>query len=196
LPSDDQVLYTHCSASLAGIVKEPALANVVPTPASVTIDLNTLSGCLLAAEGAGPIETTELKAAAEAVRQDWQLLAKSVQRILRAGPSEAVPAILANILMYQSNVGQRKPKAPLEVEQPPGWPSGSVHAVALAVVGALTYGWEWSLDQLAWNVVTTGKSFTTLTGFTPGKVYWFRVRAFLRGDTMTAYTQTVSLMVK
>jgi len=196
LPVDEHELHTHCSASLTAIIKETALATVVPATSVVTTDLGTLATCLEGAEGNGPIQTAQLKAAAETVRQDFQLLAKSAQRILRTLPLETALAILVNILMYPSNVGKRKPKAPLDVVQPLGWPSGSVHALALAVAGALTYGWESSLDQVTWTVFTTGASEATLTGLTPGKLYYFRVRAFLRGDTLSAYTQVVSLMVR
>jgi hypothetical protein len=35
----------------------------------------------------------------------------------------------------------------------------------------------------------------TFTGLTPGKTYWFRVRAFLRDGTTTDYVHPVSLMV-
>ena len=98
--------------------------------------------------------------------------------------------------MYPSNIGQRKPKAALAAVQPPGVASGSVHVIALAVLSALTYGWESSLDQLSWTVTTTGQSRTTLTGLTPGKTYYFRFRAFRRNNTVMDYSQVVTLLVK
>lgn len=196
LPDDPQELSTHCTASWAGLQKETVLASVVTASAGVPADLAELATCLAAAENGGPAATTALVAAEAKIRQDWHLIALSTQAVLRAGPLEDAPAILANVLMYPSNVGERKPKPPLEVQQTQTWPSGSVHAVALAILGAQTYGWEASLDQVSWVVTTTAQSYTTLTGLTPGKLYYFRVRAFLRDNTMTAYTQTVFLLVR
>jgi hypothetical protein len=41
----------------------------------------------------------------------------------------------------------------------------------------------------------TGQAHVLVTGLTPGKLYYFRVRAFLRDGSTTAYVQSVSLMV-
>jgi hypothetical protein len=41
----------------------------------------------------------------------------------------------------------------------------------------------------------TGGTRVTVTGLTPGKLYYFRFRVFLRGDTTTDYLQTVSFTV-
>jgi hypothetical protein len=43
--------------------------------------------------------------------------------------------------------------------------------------------------------MTWGKTRLVITGLTPGKVYWFRVRAFLRSGTTTDPVSAVSLMV-
>jgi hypothetical protein len=58
-----------------------------------------------------------------------------------------VPPILANCMMYASNVGSHKPKAPIAAYH--AGTSGSVKLVALAILGALTYEWEWSVDQVS-----------------------------------------------
>jgi len=88
--------------------------------------------------------------------------------------------------------GTRKPKPPLAVKQRM---SGTVTVAALAILNALTYDWEWSVDQATWATTTTGAANATLTGLTPGKTYYFRVRAFLRDGTETAYVGPISLMV-
>jgi hypothetical protein len=196
LPDDPQDLLTHCTASCTAVQKEPALANVVPAASVMNADTAALNVALVAAEGGGPIPTSAVETAVASLKQDYQLLAKSVQGILRSGPIEAVPGILSAILMYQSNVGKRKPKAPFEVVQPTTWPSGSVHAIALAVPSAQTYGWEFSVDQKSWTVVTTAQSDAVLTGFTPGTMYYFRFRCFLRNNTETAYSVTFPFMVR
>ncbi len=198
LPDDEQELLTHCNVSLAAVEKDTAhFATVIPAAtASLTPLLGALGTAITNAEGGGPTETAVLKAAAEQVRQSYNLMAKSIQPILRQLPPEQVPAILANILMYASNVGVRPPKKPFQVEQPMDWPSGSVLLVALAVAGALTYGFEASLDQVTWTVQTSGKSRATMVGLTPGKLYYFRFRAFLRDDTQTAYSTVFGLIVR
>jgi hypothetical protein len=197
LPKDPQELYTHCSASWAAIKADPTdFATPYPPGSQVEADLAALLKALQAVESGGTIETTAVRGAAAKVRQDFQMLVKYVQGVLRAGAIENAPGILANILMYVSNVGQRKPKAPFAVEQPPGMASGSVHVIALAVLTALTYGWEVSLDQQTWSVTTTGQSHAVLTGLTPGKTYYFRFRAFRRNGTQTDYSVIVPLLVR
>jgi hypothetical protein len=89
---------------------------------------------------------------------------------------------------------RRQPKPPLAAE--PGATTGTVKAAALAILGALVYTFEWSLDQQSWTSATTRKCSYLVTGLTPGKLYYFRVKAFLRDDTTTDYVATVSLIVR
>jgi hypothetical protein len=197
LPADPKDLNTHCMVSWAAIKKDTAHFPAPSPPGpEVDADLAALALALTAAEGGNAAATAELKVAADKVKQDFHQLGRYVQGALRSGAIEDAPAILANILMYPSNVGQRKPKAPFAVVQPLGVASGSVHAIALAVLSALTYGWESSLDQQTWTVTTTGQARATLTGLTPGKTYYFRFRAFRRNGTLTDYSQVVSLLVR
>jgi hypothetical protein len=43
----------------------------------------------------------------------------------------------------------------------------------------------WSLDQVAWQSMTSGQARVTIPGLTPAKLDWFRARAFLRDGTTT-----------
>jgi hypothetical protein len=198
LPDEEPALLTHCSASWGEVQKDTAHfgAQITAATGTLTPALAALGLAVTNSEGGGPVETAELKAAAEQVRQAFNLMAKSLQPVLRGLPPDQVPAILANILMYASNVGARPPKKPFDVLQPADWPSGSVHLVALAVLGALTYGYEVSLDQQSWTVQTSGKCQATVVGLTPGKLYYFRFRCFLRDDTLTAYSTVIGLIVR
>jgi hypothetical protein len=197
LPKDAQSLYLHCLMSWAAVKKDVAhFPTPLPSGTELDADSTALGNALEAAEGGGPTALAAVKAAAKKVRQDHGLLAKYVQSALRSVPIEDTPPILAAILMYASNIGKRGPKPPFEVVQPKGMPSGTVHAIALAVVSAQIYHWEASLDQLSWVVTTTSKANALLLGLTPGKMYYFRFRACVRGGTMTDYSQVVTLIAR
>lgn len=195
LPADPQELETHCTVGWDAIKADTVHFGAKPfaQAAELDQDLKDLGSAITNAKNGGPPEKAVLEAADLKVRQTWHLLVKYVQSVLRNSPIEDVPPVLVNILMYESKVGQRKPKQPLAAKQ--GAVPGSVSLVALAILGALTYGWEWSLDETNWQSTTTGQAHVTLTGLTPEKVYYFRVRAFLRDNTTSAYTQTVHIMV-
>jgi hypothetical protein len=116
-----------------------------------------------------------------------------VQTCLRKIPIEDTPPILAGVRLYRSRVGSKKPKPPLRAKHGPV--SGTAILDALAIFHALVYTWEWSVDQLAWSSTTSGGTRVALDGLVPGKLYWFRVRAFLRDRTTTDHVPAVSLMM-
>ncbi len=118
------------------------------------------------------------------MRQDIHDITRSVTKILRALSPDQVPPILAAILLYESKLGQRPPKPPLEAQDPKAGPSGTVLLVALAVAGALYYEYDWSTDQINWTLGgRLGQTRFTIAGLTPAKQYWFRVTAFMRDGT-------------
>jgi hypothetical protein len=192
LPADDNALFTHCSAGWAGVKADPGTF-ATPNPTAQQMDgaLATLGTALQAAESGSDADKEAAKAAAQTVRNLWGLLVKYVESVRRAVPIAAVPAILASVLMYVSQQGTHKPKQPLAVRQ---MASGTVTLIALAILSALTYDWEWSVDQATWTATTTGVTRATLTGLAPGKTYYFRVRALLRDGTKTDYVGPLSLM--
>jgi hypothetical protein len=192
LPADDQDLYNHCTASWEAWKANAALAGLVPANMTPDKDVATLGDALNATPGGGPPQTAAVKAAAKVVREDWQLLARYLQGYLRRGNVGDATAIATSVLMRLSNVGKRPPKPPLAVG--PGT-SGTALAVALAVLGAILYQFEWSSDQTTWSTGTSHKARLLIGGLTPGKKYWFRVKAFLRDDTWTDYIATVDMIV-
>jgi hypothetical protein len=121
------------------------------------------------------------------------LNARYAQKVLRALPVEQVPPILASVLLYASQVGKKAPKAPILAKR--AATSGSAIVILLAVASSLTYTYEWSLDQVTWQSLTTGHARVTIPGLVPGKVYWFRARAFLRDGTTTDPVGLASLIV-
>ncbi len=118
-----------------------------------------------------------------------------MQRVVRAGAISDAPAIISGVLMYVSNVGQRKPKPELAATEGPT--SGTARAAALAVLGATAYFWELGSDPQTFAVTaTTSQAHTVLSGLVPGKLYYLRFRALRRDGTMTSYSQVISFMIK
>jgi hypothetical protein len=89
--------------------------------------------------------------------------------------------------------GLRESRPPLRFAQ---GPSGSALLQALAILGALVYEWEVSVDGTSWSTFgRTSKPHVTITGLTFGKQYWFRVSAFKRDDTTTPHVTIGPFMV-
>ena len=193
LPANDAQLYEHCEAGWSTMKADTAHFTAPPSGPDMDTALTNLAAALKAEPNGGPIDTAAVKAAATAVCDLWGQIAKYAQKALRTLPVEQVPPILANVLLYESQTGRRKPKPPLAAKH--GATSGNAIVTALAILSALTYGFEWSVDQVTWSSMTSGKTRVTIGGLTPGKTYWFRVRAFLRDGTMTDYVPSVSLIV-
>jgi hypothetical protein len=194
LPKDPAALLAHCTAGSSYIYNTPATFPTPNPPASqVNAALAALSSALTSAPGGSDAQKQAVRAAAKKVRGLWGLLVPYVESVLRTQNAADVPTILASCLMYVSNIGNRNPKAPLAAEHT--GTSGSVKLIALAIADALTYDWQWSLDQQNWSTSRSGESQTVISGLIPGKQYWFRVTAFLRGNTTTDPIGPVSLFV-
>ncbi len=196
LPRSPQPLYTRCTAIWQAVKADTThFASPYPPATQIEGDLGTLGTALQAAEGGDSAAKAAVLAAAQKVRQDFRQLREYVQGVLQGLPPEEVPPILAAILLYESMVGIRAPKPPLAIKQ---GLSGSVILYALAIVGALTYEWDLSADQgVTWTVFgKTGQAQITITGLTPGKVYYFRFNAFQRDGTSTEYVIAGPFMVK
>lgn len=195
LPRDAEALYVRCVAILAAILADPArFVTPYPPATEVNDDLKALALALQAAVGGGVAETTAVEVAAAKVRQDFELLGKYVQTVVRAGPIEDAPAIISSVLMFESNLGKRPPKAELAARH--GETTGTAVLTALAVLSAVAYFWEYSLDQTSWvSAGPTGQAQRTLTGLTPGAAYYFRFRALKRDGSMTNDSQIVRLIV-
>jgi hypothetical protein len=193
LSTDDAQLYNDCSAGWAGVKADPTHFPSPPSAAEMDASLTELGSALKVEGTGGTTEKESVRTAASKVRGLWAQIAKYVQVCLRKIPIEETPPILASVKMFRSRAGTHKPKPPLRATHGPT--SGSVILVALAIVHALTYDWEWSIDQQTWQSTTTGKTRATVFGLTPGKLYWFRVRAFLRDGTTTDWVASVDLMM-
>jgi hypothetical protein len=194
-PSEPGELFNHCTASWTEFgANSKVWVNLYPTAPEITANLSALGTALAASPGAGVPEA--VSAAAEKVRQNWKTLAQCAQGIVRSGNIADAGTLVASVLMALSNVGHRRPQAPLAAK-PVGTPPtpGMVLLVALRIPDALTYIFEWSADGQNWTSVTWGKVRYTLAGLTSGKLYSFRVHAFLRNGTTTSVIGPITMTV-
>jgi hypothetical protein len=193
LPRDPTDLYNHVGA---GWIAMKADTTHFPSPTATTemdTALTTLGTALKAVPNGAPSDTAAATAAATAVRELWGLNARYAQKVLRALPVEQVPPILASVMLYASQRGKKGPKPPIQARR--AKTSGSAIVVLLAVAQTLIYTYEWSVDQVTWQSMTSGQARATISGLTPGKLYWFRARAFLRDGTTTDPVGLVNLIV-
>jgi hypothetical protein len=196
LPTAPDGLHTRCTAIWTAVKADTVhFPSPYPPAAEVEGDLAALGSALQAAEGGSVADTAALYVAADKVRQTFEQLGKYVQSVVRAGPIEDAPAIIANVLLYTSNVGKRAPKPELEVRD--GETSGRVVLIALAVAQAVAYFWDYSVDQATWSTgAQSAQANSSIAGLTPGKMYFFRFRALKRDGTTTEPSQIVSLLVR
>ena len=193
LPTDPAALGNHVEAGWAAMKADTAHFPAPPATATLDTALTNLGNALKAAPNGGPTDTATVKEAATVVRELWGLNARYAQTALRALPVEQVPPILANVLLYRSQTGKRGPKPPIQAKR--AATSGSAIVILLAVARMLFYTYEWSVDQVTWQSLTAGRTRVTIAGLTPGKLYWFRARAFLRDGTTTDPVGLVELIV-
>jgi hypothetical protein len=193
LPRDPADLYNHVNAGWTAMKADTTHFPSPPETAEMDTAVTNLGGALKAVPNGAATDTKAVKAAATAVRELWGLNARYAQKMLRTLPVEQVPPILANVLLYASQTGKKAPKPPIQAKR--ATTSGSAVVILLAIAQALTYTYEWSLDQVTWQSMTSGQTRVTIAGLTPGKRVWFRARAFLRNGTTTDPVGIVDLMV-
>jgi hypothetical protein len=151
LPKDAPGLVVRAQAISAGM-KAQAATFVTPVPALSEIDkeADDLATALQQAENGGTAEADAVMVAEDKLRRSLAQLALYADGVIQKGPVADAPALISAIQMYESKVGRRPPKAPLEAADGPV--SGMVKLIALAMVDVTAYFWEWSLDQLTWTV--------------------------------------------
>jgi hypothetical protein len=194
LPTDPGELRTRCEAAWP-LIKARFQNNTYPPASEVEQELKVLAVALTDAEDGDAAAVKVLGVAANKVRATFNLLGRVAERMVMAGPAQEASGTIASMLMYESQVGQRGPKPELEVKD--GEVSTTVLIIALAVESALTYMWEYSFDNVSWSLSRqSGQSRCTLTGLTPGRVHYFRFRAFLRNGTTTDPSVVVPFLVK
>ncbi len=193
LPGDPAELYNHIDAGWAAMKLDMTHFPSPPATAELDTAVTNLRNALNAGPNGAPTDTAAVKEAAAAVKELWGLNARYAQKVLRALPVEQVPPILANVRLYASQTGKWGPKPPIQAKR--AATSGSAIVTLLAVAQMLFYTYEWSEDQVTWQSMIAGRTRVTIAGLTPGKLYWFRARAFLRDGTTTDPVGLVDLIV-
>jgi hypothetical protein len=108
--------------------------------------------------------------------------------------TQALDPAAATTLILSAGLSIRKVNVPSKrsFAAKHGRVSGEVLLVALAVARTALYYWEVSIDQASWvSLPGTIQARTTVTGLTPGQLYFFRFRAHGRkglGDYSDAVT--------
>ena len=193
LPRDPDELLNQVTAGWTAMKADPTHFPSPPETTAMDTAITNLGTALKAVPNGSPTETAAVTAAATSVRDLWGLNARYAQTVLRTLPVEQVPPILKSVLLYASQRGKKGPKPPIQAKR--AATSGSAIVILLAVAQTLTYTYQWSLDQVTWQSMTSGHTRVTISGLTPGKLYWFRAVAFLRNGTTTDPVGLVDLIV-
>jgi hypothetical protein len=186
------VTYVH---HIAGSLKDNAsFANVSPSAAAFQAAADKLAADNAAAKGGGPAATAARDAKRAEVELMLNTLVVNVQATVNTAGVDAAGAIA---MILSTGLSIKKARV---VNKPPlaarhGKVSGDVRLIARAVAKSAVYFWSYSMDQNSWtNVPETMKSGTTISGLTPGQVYYFRFQARTRkglGD----YSDVVKLVM-
>jgi len=163
-----------------------------PSLAQLTSDIAALDVAETATHtrATGTVETRNAKLAV--VNSDLDLLRAYVQTVADADP--------ANAASIATSAGMFVRKATTKVKQdltakPNKTLSGSVDVVVKASSSRESQEWQYSLDGKTWvDAPPTLQSKTTIAGFTPGTIAYFRHRAVTKTGR-TDWSQPVSLMV-
>lgn len=161
--------------------------------AELEADVIALDKAETAAKDRTPAAVADRDAKALKVYQGLHHYRDYVQSLAeaQATPADAVTLILNLGLTVRKSRSYAKPALAAKY----GGVSGEVLLAALAVVGAGAYYWEWSIDQKSWSSAPeTTTASTSISGLTPGQLYYFRFRA-LTPKGKGNYSQVVSLMM-
>jgi hypothetical protein len=115
-------------------------------------------------------------------------LANQVQDVADENPQDA-PAIIESCGFHVKG-SPAHVKAQFKVKQ--GEVAGTALLIALALVGAIAYFWQMSVDQKTWvDITPTDTASTLVTDLTPATTYYFRFRVLVKGG-YSEYGPTVS----
>jgi hypothetical protein len=190
-PTTDDAVTPYCN----GIITACTNNKWLPTPNPVLANLETVFAPFPAAQVAA-----KTKAAGAATIRDELLdqvklavesLANQVQAAADANPSQA-SAIIVGCGFHIAGAAVRTKK---EVSAKAPAAGGTAVLDVLAVVGAICYFWQMSLDKTTWtDCLPTKGSKTTITGLTSGTKYYFRFRCLIK-DGYTPWSVTFSVDV-
>jgi hypothetical protein len=192
-PKATKALAIHARAVISHFTGNDLFPNPSPslTVCSQNVDALDTAMTVAATRARGSVKAR--KAAEKRVKADLRKLAYYVQLVLETLPPGTDPEKAVSSAFMRLRRRSQRNRPHLAVT--PGLLSGSVRLVARRVAKALSYYWEYSLDQTTWtSAPETAQMSTEITGLTPGKVYSFRFRTLGRKGKSDP-SQVVSLMV-
>jgi hypothetical protein len=193
-PVADAAFVIFLYAIVNGLSDNPAFTNSVPTAAVLKTTADGLGQANAKAETGGTADVAERNSqrkAAEELVDEFVAYVRTTVRA-QAGDAATATAMITSVALSVRKRSTAK-KPPLAAKYGPV--SGAVLLVALAVAKSAMYWYEYSLDQKSWtSVPQIMKASITITGLTPGQVYYFRFHAQTRKG-MVDYSQIVNLMV-
>ena len=174
------------------VLTKTTAANLNPVPPALA-DLNAalplFAAAITSAETQKGMSATVLETR-HAVVEALLHLADQVTAAARKQPVEAGQATVQATGLRLKKVGIRV-KLPLAARY---GVSSTVLLVARAAAKRATYFWEFGTDGAHWtDVPSTMKADTTITGLTPGTLYYFRFRAQTRKG-MGDWSQSITLI--
>jgi hypothetical protein len=179
---------------ISGISSHPGqFPNLPAAFAALQADTATYDTTEVAARGGGVAATKARNAARTRVVKDIAQVAMYLQGLADALASPADAAALIVLAGFGIRKVGKHNKPPVSAKY--GATSGSVVLNALRVAAYAVYMWQFSLDQKNWTSVPQSmKAKVTVSGLTPGQVYYFRFSAETRKGPVD-FSQIVSLMV-
>jgi hypothetical protein len=193
--SDPEALLTLGNTCVAAVANNATMFPNPPYTTPLRAALAALAPAITAAASGGVAAATALQTAALAVRDLLDQHGNWVDALATAAPPEQAAVIITTAGFHVSLVGATAKAKKQGVDNTTK--SGTVLCQLIKVAGALMYFWETSTDQKTWTkeALDTELIKGTIAGLTPGQVYYFRFRSYIRGKGYTSPSQTFSLIV-
>lgn len=188
-----EAVLTFGNAVAAAADAHPQLIKNPPFLPDLKTSLGALGPAITAAQNGGAAEHTALNETTIKVREVLDQHATWIQ-----GQANVLPPDQATTLITTAGFSVVKAASrPTKNEGPANTKvSGTVLLELVRVAGALLYFWQMSTDQKTWSpALETERIKATLAGLTPGQLYYFRFRSYVRGKGYTGYSQTFPLIV-
>lgn len=167
-------------------------APTTPTLAVFATDLNNLEACETAAATRATGAVAARNAALITVEKDFKHIGAFVQQTCDANPGSEEAIATSAGLELKTRGGP--PASVFRAEY--GDNSGTIVLHAPHVADGMSNYWESSMDQKTWvSYPETVKGTITITGLTPGTIYYFRHKVLARSG-MSDWSQIISIMVK
>jgi hypothetical protein len=176
-PRSHDAFVTYVKLIVDCVTGNASYPNPTPSAASLAAQGEALSLANARAKGGGPGVVADRDLKRQKLEADIDHFVDYIKGLIQATASDPNAAIK---LIVGAGLSVRKngfsPRPPLAARN--GDVAGEVLLTARAVVGAVLYFWEYSLDPAtSWtSAPATTRVKTTIAGLTAGQMYYFRFR--------------------